>query len=259
VEQDPKYGKVYNLGSPADLMEMTRRENALVFVPHPRSKGSTGFPDAVQKKDFFIDQNYRGLGYRWGMGIDASESRLCEIRCLGLWDEMNNWIADLPTLPKFLQAISETRSNIGDRGKPTYDDTYGMSPVSYLKLDHLPTVDDMTPIIDAMKRGDFFVTSGEVLISSYSVEGSGARRTITADVEWTFPLDFVEVVWGDGRTTDRQIISTTDLPPFGRKRFQIPFDATGKKWVRFAAWDVATNGAFVQPIKLPSAPTTASR
>jgi len=84
------------------------------------------------------------------------------------------------------------------------------------------------------------------------------RRTITADVEWTFPLDFVEVVWGDGRTTDRQIISTTDLPPFGKKRFQIPFDATGKKWVRFAAWDVATNGAFVQPIKRQTVPTTAS-
>jgi len=29
--------------------------------------------------------------------------------------------------------------------------------------------------------------------------------------------------------------------------------------VRLAAWDVATNGAFVQSIKLQAAPTTASR
>ena len=72
-------------------------------------------------------------------------------------------MADWPTPPKYLQAISETRSNIGDRGKPTYDDTYGMSPVSYVKLDRLPSVDDMSPIINAMKRGDYFVTSGEVL------------------------------------------------------------------------------------------------
>jgi hypothetical protein len=258
VEQHPKYGKVYNLGSPADLMEMTKLENALIFVPHPRSKGSTGFPDAVKNTAYFLNENYRGLGYRWGMGIDASETRLCEIRCLGLWDEMNNWVADAPTPPKYLQAISETRSNIGDRGKPTYDDTYGMSPVSYVKLDRLPSVDDMSPIINAMKRGDFFVTSGEVLISSYAVEGSGNQRTITAEVEWTFPLDFVEVVWGDGRTTDRQIISTTDLPAFGKKRFQIPFDAAGKKWVRFAAWDVATNGAFVQPIKLQTVTSTSA-
>jgi hypothetical protein len=45
---------------------------------------------------------------------------------------------------------------------------------------------------------------------------------------------------------DCEIISTTDLPAFGRHRF----DTTGKKWVRFAAWDSASNGALVQPIKL---------
>jgi hypothetical protein len=46
----------------------------------------------------------------------------------------------------------------------------------------------------------------------------------------------------------------TDLPPFGKKHFQIPFNAAGRKVVRFAAWEVATNGAFVQPIRLTSAP-----
>ena len=116
----------------------------------------------------------------------------------------------------------------------------------------------MSPIINAMKRGDYFVTSGEVLISSYSVTGTGDQRTIVADLEWTFPLDFVEVVWGDGQKTDRQIISTTDLPAFGKKHFEIPLTTAGKKWVRFAAWDVATNGAFVQPIKLGGATTSTS-
>lgn len=259
VESHPTYGKVYHLGSPADLMEMTERENALIFMPHPRSKGSTGFPDAVKDTPYFRHENYRGLGYRWGMGIDASEKRLCEYRCMGLWDEVNNWMAGLPTPPKYMQAISEARSDIGDRGRPPYDDTYGMSPVNYVKLDRLPTVDDMSPIINALKRGDFFVTSGEVLISTYAFEGTGDEKTITADVEWTFPLDFVEVVWGDGQTTGRQIISTTDLPAFGKKRFKIPFNAAGKKWVRFAAWDVATNGAFVQPVKLETRTNTSAR
>jgi hypothetical protein len=32
--------------------------------------------------------------------------------------------------------------------------------------------------------------------------------------------------------------------------------ATGKTWVRFAAWDIAGNGALVQPIKLNSAQTS---
>jgi hypothetical protein len=85
------------------------------------------------------------------------------------------------------------------------------------------------------------------------VQGTGTQRTISADVEWTFPLEFAEVVWGDGKTTDRQIISVTSLPAFGTHHFQIPFDATGKKWVRFAVWDSAGNGAMVQPIKLQTA------
>ena len=129
-----------------------------------------------------------------------------------------------------------------------------------MKLDTLPGPDDRSSIVNAMKRGDYFWTSGEVLIASFAVQGAGRQRTIAVDVEWTFPLDFVEVVWGDGTKTDRQIIPASELPPFGKHRYQIPLNATGKKWVRFAAWDIAGNGAMVQPIKLTTtAPTTAAR
>jgi hypothetical protein len=257
VTDHPKYGKVYHLGGTEDLFEMTRRENLIINMPHPRSKGSTGYPEAM-RDTHFAQPTYEGVGYRWGMGIDGSEARLCEYRCLGLFDEMTNWYVDRDMPLKHMQAISESRSDIGERGKPPYDATYANGPVNYLKLDRLPSVDDMSPIINAMKRGDYFVSSGEVLISSYVVQGSGDQRTITAEVEWTFPLNFVEVVWGDGKTTDRQIIQATDLPPFGKKTFTIPFNAAGKKWVRFAAWDVATNGAFVQPIRLQNVTTTSA-
>jgi hypothetical protein len=100
-----------------------------------------------------------------------------------------------------------------------------------------------------------------VLIPSWSVQGTGSQRTIVADVEWTFPLEFGEVVWGDGQHTGRQTIAVTDLPPFGKHHFQIPFNADGKKWVRFAVWDSAGEGAFVQPIKLlpGRSATTAAR
>jgi hypothetical protein len=250
VADHPTYGKVYNIGSPSDMMEMARRENLLVFMPHPRSKGSTGYPDAIKDTAHFRDEHYRGIGVRWGMGLDGSELRLCEIRCQTLWDEMNNWVADVPTPPKFIQAITETYQ------QGPGDDVYSSSPVNYVKLDALPTGSDWNPIINAMKRGDYFWTSGEVLIPSYEVKGTGAKRTIAADVEWTFPLDFVEVVWGDGVKTERQVISATEVAPFGRKQFEIPFDATGKKWVRFAAWDTAGNGAMVQPIKLAAPPTS---
>ena len=79
---------------------------------------------------------------------------------------------------------------------------------------------------------------------------AGNPAAVTADVEWTFPLEFVELVWGDGQKTERKIIPATDLPPFGTHRFRIPFDAKGKKWVRFAVWDSAGNGAFWQPVHL---------
>ena len=244
VENDPKYGKLYHIGSADDFMEMVRMENLLVYMPHPRSKGSTGYPDAIKETARFRDENFRGIGFRWGMGLDLSEQRLCEYRCLALLDDMNNWVADLPTPPKYLQAISE----FYEQGPG--DDIYANNPVNYLKLDRLPAPDNWEPIIDAMRRGDYFVTSGEVLIPRYELQGSGDQRTIVAEVTWTFPLEFVEVVWGDGLRTEHQIIPATDQPAFGRHRFQIPFNTAGKKWVRFAVWDSAGNGALVQPIKL---------
>jgi len=161
-----------------------------------------------------------------------------------LFDEMNNWVADLPTPPKYMDAITETYE-LGPG-----DDFYANSPVSYIKVETQPSSDNWAPLVDAMKKGNYFVTSGEVLIPSYSVTGAGAQRTISADVQWTFPLEFAEVVWGDGQKTDRQIIPLADLPAFGSHHFQIPFEATGKKWIRFAVWDSAGNGAFVQPVKM---------
>ena len=253
VEAHPKYGKVYNIGSPLDMLEMVKAENLLVFMPHPRSKGSTGYPDAIKDTPWFLDDRYRGIGVRWGMGLDGSEQRLCEYRCQTLWDEMNNWVANLETPLKYIQAITETYQ------QGPGDDVYANSPVNYVKLDALPAPGDYSPIIEAMKRGDYFWTSGEVLIPSYSVQGAGAKRTIVADVEWTFPLEFVEVVWGDGVRIDRQVIKTADAGAFGRKRFTIPFDAAGKKWIRFAAWDTAGNGAMVQPIRLTAAATATTR
>jgi hypothetical protein len=247
VENDPKYGQVYHIGGADDLMEMARREDVLISMPHPRTKGSTGFPDAVKNDPPFKDPHYQGVGFRWGMGVDLSEQRLCEIRCLPLFDDMSNWVADQAIPPKYLLSISEVRY------QSPGDDIYASSPVSYVKLDALPSAKDPSPVIKALMRGDYVVTSGEVLISGYAVEGSGDKRTIAAEVEWTFPLEFVEVVWGDGQKTDRQIISAADLPPMGKHKFQIPFDASGKKWVRFAAWDSAGNGGLTQPVKLSSA------
>jgi hypothetical protein len=244
MEKHPTYGTLYRVSTPAEMMDLVRRENGLIFMPHPRTKGSTGYPDVIKDTDHFKDERYRGVGWRWGMGLDLSEQRLSDKRVLPLLDDMNNWIGDSPGPLKFIQAITETYQ------KKPGDDIYANNPVNYVKVDKLPAPGDASSIVNAMMRGDYFVTSGEVLIPSWQVRGNGARRTVVADVEWTFPLEFVEVVWGDGKTTGRQVISATDRPVFGRHRFEIPFDAAGKKWVRFAAWDSAGNGALVQPVRV---------
>jgi hypothetical protein len=80
-EAHPQYGKIYHVGGPDDLMQMVRAENVIISMPHPRSKGSTGFPDAVKDRAYFSDPHYFGFGARWGMGLDGSEKRLCEYRC----------------------------------------------------------------------------------------------------------------------------------------------------------------------------------
>ena len=244
VEKDPVRGTVYHISTAEEFIEMARRENILISMPHPRTKGSTGYPDAVKDKDFFNDPHYHGVGFRWGMGLDLSEQRLCEKRCLVLLDDMSNWSANRTEPLKNLLAITETRY------KAPGDEVYASSPAAYVKLAALPAPNNPAPVIDALMRGDSWLTSGEVLVPTYSVEGSGAQRTLTAEVEWTFPLEFVEVVYGDGVKTDRKIVSATDLGAFGKHKFQIPFSATGQKWVRFAAWDSAGNGATTQPMRL---------
>lgn len=243
-ETHPEYGKVYHVGSAEDLMAMARKENVLISMPHPRTKGSTGFPDAVKDRAYFSDPQYHGFGARWGMGVDGSERRLCDYRCWPLLDEMSNWMTEKNLPLKRVISISEVYDQAPG------DDVYGASPVTYVKLDKLPTPDDITVLVDTLKTGYIFWSSGEVLIPSFEVQGAGRQAKIVADVAWSFPLEFVEVTWGDGKTVGRQIIPATDLAPLGSHRFQIPFDARGKKWVRFSAWDVASNGATVQPTRL---------
>jgi hypothetical protein len=244
VTEHPQYGRVYNIGSVEDMMTMIEAEDMLVYMPHPRTKGSTGYPDAIRETPQFLDDRYRGVGWRWGMGSDLSEKRLSDKRVIPLLDDMNNWIADTSLRPKGVLAITETYA------KQPGDDVYANGPVTYLQLDQLPEPGSYAPIVDALERGDYFVTSGEVLIPSHRYEGTGATMSVVAEVQWTFPLDFVEVVFGDGERVTTRTMSATDLPAFGRQTFTVPFDATGQAWVRFAAWDSAGNGAMTTPIRL---------
>jgi hypothetical protein len=239
AEEIAPYGKVYHTSSPETEIRLLNDEHALMWQTHPRTKSSDGYPDAVKDKPHFLSDRFAGASFQ-SLPVDQSQKRLCEARCLDLLDDMNNWAG-----AKYLIAEGDTYT------KSPEDETFPQLDVNYVKLDRLPKFSDgWTPVLDALRAGSFFVTSGEVLLHDYSIQGTGEKRTFVADVDWTWPAEFVELVWGDGKTTNREILSATALAPFSTQHYRIPFDAAGKKWVRFAAWDSAGNGAFTQPVHL---------
>lgn len=239
-ENNPVYGHVYNLGSADDVLTMVNREHGILWTAHPRTKNSEGYPEAYKDKDFFLSDRFIGASWE-SLPVDLSEKELCEVRCFGTGDDMSNWAPK----PKFLIAEGDTYT------KWPSDETYPQLTVNYLKLDRVPLYNESwAPVVEGMRAGNFFGTTGEVLFHSWGVEGTGAHRFYGASVEYTFPLEFAELVWSDGTNVERKTIRLTDSMPFGTRTFRIPFDATGKKWVRFSVWDSAGDGAYVQPVGL---------
>lgn len=242
TENDPTYGKVYHTGNAEAMQRLLDAEGGYWYHAHPRTKSTAGFPDATWGTKYLKSDRYLGVAFKPGMGQDNSEATMCEWRCFDAIDTMNNLNADQGIGPKLVIADIDTYR------KSPEDDLYANFPVNYLKIDTVPGPDDdWSPVLKSMRDGNFFVTTGEILIKNYVVTGAGNQRTITADAEWTFPMAFMEIVTGDGKAVTKQVISATDMQAFGTRKLSIPFDATGKKWVRFAMWDVAGNGAFTQP------------
>ena len=242
MEEDPTYGPVYHLGSAADVLNMVNREHGIIWTAHPRTKSSEGYPEAYKNRDFFLSDRFIGAAWE-SLPTDLAEKRLCEVRCFGTGDDMSNWAPK----PKFMIAEGDTYT------KWPSDETYPQLAVNYLKLDRVPLYNESwAPIVEGIRAGNFFGTTGEILFHNWGMEGSGANATYSATIEYTFPLEFAELVWSDGAKVDRKIINLTDTTPFGTKSFTIPFDARGKKWVRFAVWDSAGNGAWVQPAAVQS-------
>ncbi len=237
VEQDPTYGTVYHLSSADDVLKFVNETHSIIWAAHPRTKSSALFPDMYKDKDYFLSDRFIGASWE-SLPVDLSQKRLCEVRCFGLNDEMSDWAPK----PKFMLAEGDTYMKRPD------DDTYPFLAINYIKLDKVPAYNESwLPIVEAIHTGNFFGTTGEILFHNWGIEGAGAESVYTANIEYTFPLDFAELVWSDGAKVDRQIINLTDTTAFGTKSFRIPFDATGKKWVRFAVWDSAGDGAWLQP------------
>ncbi len=248
VSDDPNYGKVYRIANAEEMLLLLEREKGLAWTAHARTKGSTGYPDKYNQEKFFLSDRFLGAAWK-AMPADLSQPRLGK-RVLDLMDDMNNWglhkkvlsEADLFTIEK-------------------ENEMYAHLNVNYLQLPALPLyTNGWQPVLDVLQQGRFFSTTGEVLIPSFSVNGKGAGETvaigkngsgvISFSAQWTFPLNFAEIITGDGKQVYRHRINLTTTRSFGKRNFIEEIDLTGRTWVRLEVWDVAANGAYTQTVWL---------
>ena len=124
--------------------------------------------------------------------------------------------------------------------------------INYVRLGRLSAFNRWNDALAPLAKGEFFTTTGEVLLPDVKFDSSSAVEIVVkASVSWTFPLRFAEIVWGDGRTIRREIVELADTREFGSRSFEWRARADGWTWARVAVWDVAGNGAFVNPFWRP--------
>ncbi|QHT66238.1 hypothetical protein GXP67_05975 [Rhodocytophaga rosea] len=248
VEQDSVYGKVYRIGSKEDMLKLLEAEKGLAWTAHARTKGSTGFPDQYKDEKFYHSDRFFGAAWK-AMPADLSQHKLGK-RVLDVMDDMANW-----GQKKYVIAEADLF-----KIEPNYE-LYGHLNVNYLQMEKLPGFKEgWQAVLDAMEKGKFFVTTGEVLLPGFTVNGKGSgetlklpaggKATIILEASWTFPLQVAEVISGDGKEVYRKMINLTHTEAFGKKTYKFDLNLKNRKWVRVEVWDVAANGAFTQCVWL---------
>jgi hypothetical protein len=246
VEEIAPYGKVYHVGSRGDMVRLLKEERGLAWTAHPRIKASSWTPDAFRHEDFFLAEYWLGGAWK-AMPGDLSRDKQGE-RVLGLLDDMANW--------------GQRKYVLGEVDVFKLDHThelYGHMNVNYVRLDKLPKYgDSWQPVLDVLSQGQFFVTTGEILLPKVTIGGkesgdvlkvgAGESPELVAEIEWTFPLAFAEVISGDGTRVYRERIDLSDTPSFGKRTLKLKPQLNGRRWVRIEVWDIAANGAFTQPV-----------
>jgi hypothetical protein len=248
VAEDPQYGTVYRVGSREDMVRLLEREHGLAWTAHPRIKASNWTPDIFHNEDFYKADFWLGAAWK-AMPADLSRPRLGE-RSLDLLDDMENW--------------GQKKHLVGEVDVFKIDHThelYGHMNINYLRLDRIPRFDEgWQPVLSALREGKFFVSTGEVRVREFTAGGKtsgatlavgpGEHPAVRMTIDWTFPLQFAEVISGDGRSVRRERIDLTETGPFGERTLTLTPDLSGQKWVRVATWDIAANGSFSQPVWL---------
>jgi hypothetical protein len=159
-EFDSKNGRLGNIENGRDTKPVMGPDRLVVYV----SEGAS----AVHRIWKGSWRSVANLQWRTNITrarpVDLSQKRLCEVRCLALLDDMNNW-----TGPKYIIAEADTYMKYPD------DETFLHLVVNCVKLDRVPNFDDgWSPLLSAMRAGGYFVNSGEVPLRN---RNSASRST----------------------------------------------------------------------------------
>jgi hypothetical protein len=253
VEDHAPLGRVYHVGDGDDMVKLLESERGLAWTSHARIKGSNWTPDFFRSQPFYKSSLWLGAAWK-AMPADLSLDKL-GTRGLDLLDDMANW-GDKKYLPGEVDVFKIDHTH----------ELFGHMNINYIRLepDRVPRFNESwQPVLDSLRAGKFFVTTGEVLIPEFTVNGQPSGSSIVLKpheaaelrfrLSWTFPLRYVEFISGDGAQVFRDRIDLSDTGPFEERSLTYKLDLTGRTWVRLEAWDIATDGAFTQPVWLTTA------
>jgi hypothetical protein len=233
---DPKYGKLYRVHDADEMWKMIKLEDGVVYETHPRTKGSTGYPDKILNTHYFTDSSYIGTGWK-AMPSDLSSPRLGE-RAFKTIDDLNN----LGLHKLMIGEVDVFQIGLAD-------ELYAHMNINYLRMPELPSFDHYDRILKSVEKGDGFITTGEILLPSATMSPMGDHSVrVKTKISSTFPLRIAEVVWGDGKNIHHQIVDLQSTPAFDDHEYSWIFETPGWTWARFAVWDIAGDGAFTNPI-----------
>jgi hypothetical protein len=233
------YPLVYQINGAQQMYQLLKDEGGAAWTAHPRIKDSQQTPDALIDNDYYRDTTFLAGDWK-AMPADLSKDRL-GFRSFQLMDETAQW--------------GYRKSMLGEVDTFDLDSTheiYANLSINYLQLSSFPSSTNWSTVVNCIRNGQFFTTTGELLIHSWSANLSG----VTADVEWYFPPSFAEITWGDDGGIHKRKKMLSDQLEFGRNQLTIAVDLANAHWVRFEIWDIARDGAFTQSywLKPPAAP-----
>ena len=236
AEKLPDGRTYYHLKSDEDFVEMCRRENSFILMPHPDTKANDGLPYDCKDESWFKDERWFGIGCRM-LPADNSLPTMISGRTERVWNDINNW----SDRPRYIISELDTYTKV-DESEEDWE-MYPMTNCTYVKLDKLPDSDNWEALTDALREGKHFYSTGEILLESCSITDGCCDCTFS----WTYPLAYIQLVYSDGEHVTAIDLPKDDTSPYGKEDIHITFPK-GMKWARVLATDIAGNSVFGMPV-----------